>query len=465
MSVRKVNIVIKKNIQKLFLLLFLTFISVSCWDNFEEREYISANMLTFGFEQQDSCPGIEYYSFNIDQFSSQVYNLDSLPYKSYVDYLLPSITFQSTDGNVYMNDSLWSTTDTIDFSKPVVLKNTSADGKWSRTYTINVNVHKVDPDSMLVESISDKFPTDNSRNKIIRLTDGSFKAYFASQSGGLSVWKSGNISDVWSKQVVTGLNETMNLQSLCIFNSKYYACSESGKLYSSENGYEWSLNTGRADFLTLYGSINRKYINEPYPAYIIGLVKGSSGEILPAKSTDGVNWTTGDALDADFPVTDYASVKGTNVTGVQFYTVATGLRQDGGFSTSVWSTENGLDWIMVQNTTLFPKLYAANKRGAHLFYYDSNLVCLGGLDAKGNMISDLKISKDKGKTWVSAPENWILNTLNDGMAFGSVYVENIEDTVNDKNREFMIFFGGQNKSGVSSVIWKSYLNKMIFAIR
>jgi hypothetical protein len=463
MSVRKVNIVIKKDIQKLFLLLFLTFISVSCWDNFEEHEYISANVLTFGFEQQDTCPGIEYYTFNINQFTGQIYNLDSLPYKSYVDYLLPSITFQSTDGKVYMNDSLWETKDTIDFTKPVILKNNSADGKWTRTYTINVNVHKVDPDSMLVQYLSDKFPTDNARNKIIRLTDGSFKAYFASQTGGLSAWKAIGTSEAWSKQVVSGLNETMNLQSLCVFNSRYFICSESGKLYSSDNGYDWNLSTGRSDFLTLYGSINRKYLNEQYPAYLIGLVKGSSGEVLPAKSYDGLNWTVGSALDADFPVTDYASVKGTNVTGVQFYTVATGLRKDGEFSTSVWSTENGLDWILVQNKTLFPKLYAANKKGAHLFYYDNNLVCLGGVDSKGNFISDLKISKDKGKTWINAPENWILKPLEKGMAYGSVYLESIEDTVNDKNREFMIFFGGQEKSGVSSGIWKSYLNKMIFA--
>jgi hypothetical protein len=464
MSVRKEFVMIKNITLRLLVLLFITGIFASCWDNFEERDFYSANILTFSFAAQDTCPDIEDYVFNIDQFKGLIYNLDSLPYGSKVDYLVPTLTFQSSDGNVYINDSLWdSSDDTLDFTSPVIIKNTSSDGSITRSYKINVNVHQVDPDSMQFRIMYSKFPTDSPKCKVIYLSDGSYKAFFDAGNNGITVWRIAEGNSI--KQTVSGISEEMNIQSLCVFDSKYYISSNTGKLYVSTDGLSWSHISDGLNFVTLYGSINRKYIYETSPAYLIGLVRNASGDICFARSSDGISWTTGSTIDSDFPVKDYAYVKGKTATGIQFYTIATGLISDGDYSTSLWSTENGLDWVLIQKKVSNAKYFAANRTGASMFYYDNYLVCMGGLDSKGNYVKDIYVSKDQGKAWIKAPDNWILDPVEEGLAYGSAYIERIEDTVNDKDREFIMFFGGQNSSGTSPVVWKGYLNKMLFARR
>lgn len=466
MSVRKELIMMIYITRRLLVLVLITGIFASCWDNFVERDYNSANVLTFGFDEHDTCPEIENYVFNIDQFKGLIYNLDSLPYRSVVNSLYPTLTFQSSNGEVYMNDSLWEDDeDSIDFTSPVILKNTSSDGSRTRSYAVYVNVHQVDPDSMVVKSVSLNYPTDSPKNKVIRLTDGSFRSFFVSLNPGLTAWLSSDAGVIWSQQTVSGLPEIMNVQSLCVFDSKYFICSRAGKLYVSSDGLNWNLTDDGTTFVTLFGSINRKFIYETAPAYIIGLVRNASGEICPARSSDGTSWTTGSPLDSDFPVMDYGVTKGTTATNIQFYTVATGLRNDNAYSTSIWSTENGLDWVLIQNKTNYPKLYAANKTGVSLFYYDNYMVCFGGFDSNRAFNNEIYVSKDHGKTWISAPENWIFNPLDDGIAYGCAYIERVEDTVNNKDREFILIFGGQNNSGTSPVVWKGFLNKMLFARR
>ena len=450
--------------RRLLILVCMTGIFASCWDDFTERSYYTANVVDFSFAEQDTCPDIENYVFNIDQMKGLIYNLDSLPYGSKVDFICPTLTLQSSNGELYMNDSIWEEGDSVDFTSPVILKNTSADGLMTRTYTVNVNVHQVDPDSMIVAQYSNTFPTESTKSKLVRLTNGEFRCFFPSAASGLSAYISENSMADWQQQTVTGLPEMMNVQSLCVFDSKYYISSGAGNLYVSVNGLDWSLTGDGTKIVTLFGSIKRKYITEENLYYLIGLAKNASGEICPAKSVDGINWTIGSKLNDDFPVSEYGVAKGSTVTGVQYYTVATGLRSDDSYCSSIWSTENGLDWVLVRDSksTSMP---ASNKKGVSLFYYDGSLVCLGGINSSGEFNKNIYVSKDHGKNWIAPPDNWIFYPLDNGLAYGSAYVELIEDTVNDKDREFIWIFGGQTEAGTSPVIWKSYLNKMIFARR
>ena len=456
--------------------LLISVLFVSCWDNFEERTFYSANINKFAFDAQDTCPLIQNYKFNIDQYhgvaadstTGIIQNLDSLPYGSVVNSVYPKVTFQSTNGNIYINDSLWEDGDSIDFTTPVVLKNTSFDGLYTKSYTIYVTVHQVDPDSMHLEPSASALPGNASASKIIE-TNGVILDYVPSIGGGLQIYRSADSCKTWSSQVVSGLSGDMNLQSLCTFGTKYYITSKTHLSYRSDDGLSWTsispvTTEGAATVLNLFGEINKKYINDLVPSALTGMLITASGETCFGRSTDGINWTTYTKVPADFPITDFALIKSTTVTNVQFYTIAGGVNSMGAEIASVWSTEDGKTWISVNDGSVsfntLPK-----RKNASLFQYDGYLVSFGGQDASGNLYKDLHISPDHGKTWNNADVNWAFTKMDSGLAGAGIYVQHIPDLVYNKDREFIWIFGGTRDDGASSTIWKGYLNKMVFARR
>ncbi|MCE5175618.1 MAG: DUF6242 domain-containing protein [Bacteroidales bacterium] len=461
----------KKN-SLLIISVIISGLFVSCWDNFTERTYYSANITSFGFDAHDTCPDIEDYDFNIDQMSNPglIFNLDSLPYGRVVNCLFPTVNFQSSNGNVYMSDSdslvLWNSTDSINFSSPVIFKNTSSDGLYTREYQVKVNVHLVDPDSMLMNQYAAAFPTDANQNKIFHPTENSFLSFFALATGGLSAYLSTDKGLTWNVQPVSGITETVNINSLCTFQSKYFVTSKSNQLYSSSDGLVWTQTGDGTKIVTLFGAIKDKYYNVSHVNYLIGIVENASGEYHFSRSKDGINWkdTIGNEINPDFPWTDYALVKGTTTTDVEFYTIATGLDKNKNFSASVWSTETGLDWVLIDDGSN-EKTAIVKRKGASLFYYDNYLVCFGGQDANGDFRQDLYVSEDQGKGWTTAPDNWAFLNMINGLAYPSAYVEHVKDFVNDKDREFIWIFGGTKGYYPSSAIWKGYLNKMMFLRR
>jgi hypothetical protein len=217
--------------------------------------------------------------------------------------------------------------------------------------------------------------------------------------------------------------------------------------------------------VTLYGDITKKYLDQTeYDVALIGLAKNSSGDICFARSINGVDWTTGSTIPADFPVSDYAFVKGSTVTNVQYYTVASGLNGSGDFSASVFSTEDGLSWVVLDDgsvsSTGIPK-----RKGSSIFKYEKNLVAFGGLDESGIYRNEWRVSPDNGKTWKAPDDSWVLTTMPLGLAYAGVYIVRVPDTVNDKDREFIFMAGGTNTDGATSEVWKAFLYEMVFARR
>jgi hypothetical protein len=462
---------IKRN-SLLVLSLLISVLFVSCWDNFEERTYYSANITSFSFAAQDTCPDIEDYTFNIDQYSGvvgdptqgKIYNLDSLPYGSVVNSLYPTITFQSTNGNIYMNDSLWGSEDSIDFTSPVVLKNTSYDGTFTKRYTITVNVHQVDPDSMLLESISTVLPEAAESNKIIVTGDSILD--FALVGGMLKVFITTDTCKTWTSLLVTGLPPTIHLQSICRFKSAYYVSSSTNQSYYSADGLLWSahsptLNGNPVGIQALYGEIPRKYLNDTITSALIGKLVTSSGDTCFGRSNDGLIWTVGSKVPDDFPVTDYALIEGHTATNVHFYTIACGLNKKGNFVKSVWSTEDGNNWVLIDNGSTY-RTAAPLRKNPGLFFYDGYLVCFGGENQLGAYCKDLRISPDCGKTWKATPDYWEFFKMESGIAGAGAFVVRVPDTKNDLDREFIWIVGGTRSDGASDTIWKAFLNKMVF---
>lgn len=468
---------IKRNYSYVLSLL-ISVMFVSCWDNFEERNFYSANINKFSFDAHDTCPGIQNFVFNIDQYhgvaadttTGFIQNLDSLPYGRVVNSLYPKVTFQSTNGNIYINDSLWEDGDSIDFSVPVVLKNTSYDGLYTKSYTIYINVHQVDPDSMHLEREASSLPGAASANKLIE-KNGVLFDFVPVAGGGLNLFRSADSCKTWTSQLVSGLTGDMNLQSLCSFGSKFYITSKNFVSYlSSDGGLSWivinpkTTDLNATTILTLYGEINGKYITDPIDSTLTGMLLTSAGETRFGRSADGVTWEVGSKVPAGFPFTEYALIKSATVTNVQFYTISNGYDASGDLTANVWATEDGLKWISVNDgSVVFNTL--PKRKNSTLFRYDGYLVSFGGQDDSGNLYKDLHVSPDHGKTWKNADENWAFFKMDSGLAGAEVFVQHIPDLVNNKDREFIWILGGTRTDGASSTIWKGYLNKMVFTRR
>lgn len=467
---------IKRNfIYALSLLISVLF--VSCWDNFEERSYYSANINAFSFGAHDTCPGIENYVFNIDQYhgdaasktTGTIQNLDSLPYGSVVNSLYPKVTFQSTNGNIYINDSLWEDGDSIDFSSPVVIKNTSYDGLYTKSYSVYINVHQVDPDSMSLEPLPSTLPDVASKSKVLERS-GKFMVYSPAIGGGLKLYQTDDTCRSWVSSNVTGIIGDINLTSLCTFGNKYFVTSVNHLVYRSDDGLSWSSvspvssDGNSVTILQLFGEIKRKYINDPEPSALIAMLVTAAGDTCFGRSTDGVTWVVASKVPTGFPISDFALIKSNTVTNVQFITVAGGLDASGSMLSNVWSTEDGRSWISVNDGSLsinkLPK-----RKNASLFSYDGVLVYFGGQDVSGDFNKDLHVSPDHGMTWKDADENWAFVKMDSGLANAGVYVQHVTDAVAEKDREFIWIFGGTRSDGPSSTVWKGFLNSMVFARR
>ena len=86
-------------------------------------------------------------TFTIDQYNGLIYNTDSLPSDVDVKHVLATINSKN-NGTIFVvnNDTLYyySSTDSIDFSKPREIRVYAQNGQDYRKYTVTVNVHQID---------------------------------------------------------------------------------------------------------------------------------------------------------------------------------------------------------------------------------------------------------------------------------------------------------------------------------
>lgn len=94
------------------------------------------------------------YAFTIDQAKGLIYNLDSLPVGTRIEKSVVTIGTKNS-GHLYIksltSDSLTfysGATDSIDFSKPRMIRCYANDGTFCKDYTIDVRVHKESADSL-----------------------------------------------------------------------------------------------------------------------------------------------------------------------------------------------------------------------------------------------------------------------------------------------------------------------------
>lgn len=92
------------------------------------------------------------YPFTINQMTREIENKDSLPYGTHIDKVITSVTY---DAGVlgyrpkgFEHDSIWTSTDSIDFTEPVEFRVYAYSNAIGKAYTVKVNVHQQIPDTL-----------------------------------------------------------------------------------------------------------------------------------------------------------------------------------------------------------------------------------------------------------------------------------------------------------------------------
>lgn len=185
--------------------------------------------------------------FTIDQINRRIYNKDSLPKDVDITRVVTSITADNA-GIYYVKDNkdtLWTSTDSIDFTNEVTFKvwayselqNQYIPGK---PYTVKINVHKLNPDSLVWAHFGDKKFAEGvtfTEEKAVYLNEHIY-VFGNTEAKETKVFKAnvvkGSIS-AWEN--VPFDQQGMNIYSATAFNNDIYYVA-GGKLYTLDGGNE-----------------------------------------------------------------------------------------------------------------------------------------------------------------------------------------------------------------------------------
>lgn len=343
-----------------------------------------------------------YFSINLDE--GRIFNADSLPVGTKITSLQVNIKLPtcrvaslreygaaSTDSIDYLTSS----TDSIDFSKgPVTLHIVSADGEVERNYTIEVNVHKVDPNDMSwIETAQGELPTtlsavtdlgcvENDGRVVCFTTDGT--DYCRAES-------SDPYSGSWSTEGVS-MPAGARLGSLVNEGADFYVLDSAGQLYaSSDEGVTWT-STG-VEMSHVYGVSGGKVLG----------VRASGDQYVHCTYPE----TTEVAVAEDCPVAGTSQLI-TYVTewSTEPLTVFCGGTTAGGDVTgSTWAYD-GEEWAEISTTpipditgmTLVP-YFAFRVNNAWKVSESSIILAFGGVKSNGEMNKTSYVSYNRGVDW------------------------------------------------------------------
>ena len=366
-----------------------TFFLSSCLGNdYEEIEYPSTSSITSfsigtlhqtfyvkSSEGEDSVytDTISYADvpFTIDQINRKIYNKDSLPKDVDITRVVASISadyaavYYEKDGK----DTIWTTADSLDFSKPVTFKvmtysPTLNQFKPGYPYEVSVNVHKLNPDSLVWKHFENKKFANNivyTKQKAV-YTNESLYVFGETADGSVKANKTsverGNISS-WNE--IT-LPAGTNIYSATAFNNNVYFVAN-GELYFLENQITKVGNsTGLTNLITVS--------NGKLMAY-----KGNENKVVTINSEDNEptgeesNFVNGYDLNGRMSAidTEWVKYQPNNPTTCPNQGNISMITYDGkiyafgeDFDYFYTSNDNGLNWNQETGYMVFP---SENKNG------------------------------------------------------------------------------------------------------
>ncbi len=384
------------------------------------------------------------FPFTINQLTGEVYNADSLPFGTDASKLVSTAAATGVI-SVYVDSTgtyeHFSSTDSLDYTSPRKFRIYAADAQYYKDYTVRVNVHKVDPDLMVWNSLPS--PEGLMPQRAIEFA-GNMNVFGTAADGSLLVASSplgGELS--WSKSVLNGLPGKAALATVQQFQGCLYVVSD-GDLYKSFNAVDWELSA------------------QDYGLVAIVAVSDSEGRMWAAgngvlySSADGSRFERAGDLPSGFPLygvslASYPLSHNKNIVRNMLIGYAT--PEMNGVAT-VWSKLSTEDkWVEYDNEgNPFP---CPSLKGLAVLHYNGYLYALGGSGVvAGDTVpafSDFYVSKDNGIVWkgISSFHQALPAELKGSDSPFAV-------TVDSDN--YMWIIGGGN----DATVWKGIINHLGF---
>lgn len=344
-------------------LLITSFTMSSCLKSEAPNYEIIPDASIYAF-QIDTVIGGVTKPFSIDQLKGKIFNQDSLPVGSDTIINKILITKISTKGaSVSHNDAYISLKDSFDLTDPFVLQTKSIiDPSYTKTYTVDVRVHKEDPDSIVWRPLQALLGTNGDSKKHIATINNKVLSY---SSTGETYSLSSHSSTSWEELTLEGItfSEQDTLVNLVSGDEVLYM-QVGDKIYSSTNGTTWDSlsNELSVDKLLALAPANSKlYVisNNKY-----GTVDLENGATIQLAEND---------IDENFP-SEY--ITSTTHSSNNKLTILLGVTHSDTDKRDLWITENGLHWFKSgDNSSSRAKLPTI--KNPILFPYNNMLYALG----------------------------------------------------------------------------------------
>ncbi len=463
-------------------------------DDDEEAQIITSlsNTMITSFsivENDDVLENLDSVYFTIDQLRAKIYNADSLPYGTDVSKLVVSIEANNCSvADLYVprknnTDTIFSyiehSTDSIDFSLGTVkLRVVSANGKAERTYAIDVNVHKTQPDSLYWNTFARRdlpssfyAPTEQKTiqcgEKAYCLTSNGNEYCIAVTDDPYGSWDLNNIAFSFSPDI-NSFNATDNALYILDIN---------GNLYTSSNGgIDWTM------------------CNEVWN-YIYG---GYNDILLGAKKENGTYYHVTYPESKMAEVADNCPISGTS----QLVTTSSkwsekpqamfigGICANGELTGDTWAYD-GETWAKINNNATIPALKGMTLFAYYSYKVDSNdwsakkhdtWVAMLGKNTTGTAQKTVYISLDQGIHWKVADDLMqlpqyipamnnaqvlVYNTTvkarstSDWEEYSSNHISRATKPITEWECPYIYLFGGENSQLYNSV-WRGVINRLSF---
>lgn len=425
--------------------LFVSFAISSCLDSDDNTYELSSDATVHAFGL-DTIYG-KHYTFTIDQLKRIIYNRDSLPVgaDTIIDRILIDTFSVSGWITAGINDTLFNIKDSVDFT-PIVnkpegmkFKVHAPDGSY-REYTVQINRHNQDPDSLVwrpMETFSDI--TVSGRQKSVVLGNELF--VYTSNTTAYKI-STDEYPAGWTEMKDINLPENAQLPSLTCFQEKLYVVADKD-IYNSENGRVWN----KVDAL----SGNAIALLAGFPDKLAGIWDDGTVRkfcvATPAAGTGELSWKLGEEdVPAEFPVHSIYSSLFTTANGIN-EAILVGLPEAIKGQTVPWFSYDGENWAdLSTNSTL----YCPSLANPFIMNYGGTFYMMGGI--KEDKL-DVIYSSVAGIAWYKTKKKFLLpEEFNSITAPYSIAIDN-------KNFIWVIFGG----DGKHNAVWRGRLNRLGFA--
>ncbi len=381
----------------------------------EEEVYMPASSVAitnFSLKSKNNSKvKLDSVFFSIDLNHGVIFNADSLPVGTDVTKLVPVISYTSSASAVTLTqtggkytgeiDYKSNPSDSVDFSGKVVLKITAEDKQTTRSYDIKVNVHKMEPDSLMWDHLAvTPMPSRlgaPKQQKTIGYKDTSYTLIMESDGSYTLAIATDLLAGEWDKQVPDFDFEpnvrTFNATSDCL-----YLLDATGVLHTSADGLNWE-NTG-----SVWTNIIGAYSN-----VMLGM-RSEEGTLLHTCWPADAGYAEA-PVSSDFPVAEYTDfVQFSNRwTTLPIGFMAGGQIADGSFTDKIWGFD-GDHWAVlsegmlpqVAGATLVP-YYVYRKTNSSLVQTEFSVwMLIGGVRDDGKSNRTIYVSYDNGVNWYAA---------------------------------------------------------------